>query len=238
MKVIMTTVTTGITMTDCAGGLYKLMTWLSPAFPVGAFSHSSGLENAIDQKLIHDRNSMRAWVAELLVAGNLWSDAVIFARSYDAAAQGDIAALDGIGEFANAFPGTAELRGETRALGAAFAEAAKHGWNSAALDEIEVRDLPYPAAIAVMAADNDIECRTALGAFIHAAAANLVSVAVRLVPLGHSDGVKLIAALEPAIQSASREAIATPLENLTTNCLMSEIASMRHETQRTRLFRT
>jgi urease accessory protein len=238
MKMRTATITTVTTMTKASGELYKLMAWLSPAFPVGAFSHSAGLENAISCGLVHDRVSMRAWLENLLSGGSLWSDAVIFANAHDAAAQGSSKALANICEFANAFPGTAELRTETQALGAAFLEATKHGWQSMMLAAIAPDNPPYPVAVAIAAAEHGIERNAALGAFIHASTANLVSVAIRLVPLGQSDGVNLISVLEPLVHATAEKAANTVLGDITTNCLMADIASMRHETQKTRLFRT
>jgi urease accessory protein len=238
MKPGTVTTITVITMTNASGDLYKLMAWLSPGFPVGAFSHSAGLENAIANGLVRDRASMQAWLEDILAGGSLWSDAVIFARTHDAAAQRNCKALAKICQFANALPGTAELRKETQALGAAFIEAAKHGWHCAMLDAIATANPPYPVAVAITAAGHGIDRKAALGALIHAATANLVSVAIRLVPLGQSDAIKMIAALEPPVHATADRAATTGLEYLTTNCLMADIASMRHETQETRLFRT
>ncbi len=238
MKPRIATINTAITMIKASGDLYRLMAWLSPAFPVGAFSHSAGLENAIFCGLVHDRASMQAWLEDLLSGGSLWSDAVIFAKAHDAAAQGNSKALADICEFANAFPGTAELRSETQALGAAFMEATKHGWHSAMLDGLAAANPPYPVAVAIAAAEYGIDRNAALGAFIHAATANLVSVAIRLVPLGQSDGVNLISVLEPLVHATADKTANTVLGDITTNCLMADIASMRHETQKTRLFRT
>lgn len=218
--------------------MYKLMTWLSPAFPVGAFSHSTGLESAIASGLVADLPAMRAWLADLLRAGTLWSDAVIFARAHDAATEADTAGLSAIWRFANAFPGTAELRAETRALGTAFCKAAGQAWQSPLLEAIGASDPPYPVAVAVASAGHGIAVAEALPAFMHASAANLVSVAVRLVPLGQSDAVKLVADIECLVLAAAQKAAATGLDDLSTACLMPEIASMRHEIQKTRLFST
>lgn len=233
-----TKVTRVIAMTDTSAGLYKLMTWLSPAFPVGAYSHSGGLENAVAAGLVRDRAAMQAWLADILRAGILWSDAVIFARAYDASRENEPAKLLEICKFANAFPGTAELRIETNALGRAFAEAARQAWGSPALELIASAQPPYPVGVAVAAAEHGIGRLEALDAFLHAGAANLVSAAVRLVPLGQSDGVAIIADIEGLVHAAAEKAATTRLDDLTTACLTAEIASMRHETQKTRLFRT
>lgn len=229
---------TGIAMTDSTGDLYKLMTWLSPSFPVGAFSHSSGLETAIASGLVNDRKTMRAWMEDLLAAGSLWSDAVIFARAFDAASDRNFRELSDICEFANAFPTTAELRTETRSLGAAFIEASRHAWPSPLLVKIATARPPYPVAVAIVCASHGISRNAALNAFLHAASTNLVSVAVRIVPLGQTGGIKLIADLEHAVCEAAEKAGDTQLDNLSTACLMTEISSMKHETQTTRLFRT
>lgn len=227
--------------TDSSAALYRLLTWLSPAYPVGAFAYSQGLEAAIARGLVTDRASTQDWLIDSLTAGSLWSDAVIFARAYDAARGSNGPALTEINAFALAFQPALELRQETLALGNAFLRTTREAWPCATLDLLTdtVSENPaYPLAVASAAAGHGIPAEAALEAWLHAAVSNLISAAIRLVPLGQSDGQRILAALEPRIAETAARAAATPLEALTTNNLMAEICAMTHETQQPRLFRS
>jgi urease accessory protein len=93
-------------------------------------------------------------------------------------------------------------------------------------------------AVAVTATGHGIAVEPALGAYLHAVTANLVSAGLRLVPLGQTDGQRLLAALEPVVAATGQRALATPLEDVGSAAFRADLASMRHETQYTRLFRS
>jgi urease accessory protein len=114
--------------------LYRLLTWLSPAFPVGAFSYSQGLESAVSGGLIANETDMAAWLNDTLSGGQLWSDAVIFARAHDAACSRRHIALLDVVTFARAFQPSAELKLETLSQGEAFCAAVVQGWPCKAMD--------------------------------------------------------------------------------------------------------
>jgi urease accessory protein len=224
--------------TSEAAALYRLITWLSPAYPVGAFAWSQGLEAAIVAGRIGDADALCAWIEDVAECGALWSDAVLLARGHDAAARGDAAGLADIGAFALAVQPTREMSRETVALGTAFLATTRAAWPCAALDLIEAERCVYPLAVAVAAAGHGIAGAVALGAYLHGCAANLVSAAVRLVPLGQTDGQRVIARLEGVLARVAERAAATGLEGLATACFRADISSMHHETQHTRLFRS
>ena len=212
-------------MTDPAT-LQKLLTWLSPAFPVGAFSYSHGLETAIADGAVHDRATLHAWVAALIAYGSGWSDAVLLAEAHTAAA--DPGRLAAAAELAEAMAPAAERRRETLAQGAAFA-AAVSAWAPAA-------PAPYCIAVGKAAADHGVPLQGALTAWLHAFASNLTSIALRAVPLGQTDGVAVLAGLEPLILDTAARAAASSLDDLGGCALVSDIAAMRHETLPVRLF--
>lgn len=237
----LTATPTGTTMSTDGPALYRLMTWLSPSYPVGAFSYSQGLETAVRRGLVRDRDSTRDWLADSLDSGVLWSDAVIAARAHDAACAGDLDALEAIAGFAAAFFATAELKLESLAQGRAFAATTAAAWPCDTLDALISRsggELPYCVAVAAAASGHGIARLPAVEAFLHAGVSNQVSAAIRLVPLGQSDGQAVIAELEGAIALAAEAAAATPLDALATACFTAEICSMLHETDETRLFRS
>lgn len=220
--------------------LYRLMTWLSPSFPVGAYTYSHGLEWAVESGPVRDRATLEDWVRGVLAHGAGRSDADLFRDAW--AAEG--AALDRVIEVADAFRGTAELALETAAQGRAFLTAVQASWPHPRLDDLAARcaalDRPpaYPVAVAVAAAAHGVPLAPALTAFLHAFTANLVSAAVRLVPLGQTDGQRVQAALGPAVAAAARAALARPPEDFGAAAPMVDLFSMFHETQYTRLFRS
>lgn len=231
MAMITRTVTdTIITMTD-DGALLRLMTWLSPAFPVGSFSYSHGLEWAIEAGEIGDANSLFDWIEALLNHGSGWTDAVLLREAWEAAKAGDRTRLVEAAELAEAMAPSLERCRESLAQGAAFLTAAR-AWPMASLPETG----PYCIAVGATAAAHGIALRSALMAWSHAFASNLVSIAMRAVPLGQTDGVAVLARLEPVILAAATRARTATLDDLGACALMSDIASMRHETQTVRLF--
>lgn len=236
-----TTIRITIMTTSHDPAIYRLLTWLSPAYPVGAFSYSQGLETAIEKGFVHDVSTVQDWLESSLSGGTLWSDAVLFARAHDAATTAGSDNLLTVVEFAAAFQPSAELRMETMAQGDAFLKVTNRAWPCAGLEKLlRTRDLEiaYPIAVASAAAGHGVGQSLALEAWLHAATANLISAAIRLVPLGQTQGQRILAAIEPAIADAADAARETPLAKLATNNFVAEICSMQHEIQTTRLFRS
>jgi urease accessory protein len=223
------------------GGLYRLMAWLSPSFPVGAFSYSSGLEWAVEAGDITDAATLQRWLGVVIRDGGVFCDAVLFAHAHRAIADRNDDLLHEAAALAVALCPSRERHLETTSQGRAFVEAAHAAWDCAALDRLAaVWDgaVAYPLAVAVTAAGHGVPRAPALHAFLNAAAANLISAGVRLVPLGQTDGQRVLAALEPAIADTASRATATALEDIGSAALRADIAAMRHETQYTRLFRS
>jgi urease accessory protein len=226
--------------TDAA--LYRLLAWLSPAFPVGAYSYSHGLEWAVESGLVRDRAGLEAWLAAVLRQGGGWLDAVLLAHAHAAVGAGDHAAWSGLRALAQAWTPTAELALESRAQGEAFAAASLASWPDpdGRLPGLLAAGpgLTYPLAVAAVAACHGVPLGLLLPAYLQAFAANLVSAAVRLVPLGQTDGQRATAALEPIVAEVAAAALLCPLDDLGTATLTVDLCSMRHETQYTRLFRS
>ncbi|MEJ2434988.1 MAG: urease accessory UreF family protein [Pseudolabrys sp.] len=221
--------------------LYRLLTWLSPSYPVGAFSYSSGIEWAVEAGDIADAASLQAWLAVMLGEGSGFCDAVLFAHAHRAAAEQDDKALRVVAELGQAFPSSKERHLETTAQGNAFVDATRAAWPAPALDRLkQIWDGPvaYPVAVAVAAGGHGIARKPALLAFLQALAANWVSAGVRLVPLGQTQGQRVLAALEETVARTAARALATPLDDLAAASFRADLASARHETQYTRLFRS
>lgn len=227
--------------------LFDMMSWMSPAWPIGAFSHSSGLEWAVEAGFVRDRETCRVWIADLLVHGALQGDIVLFVHGWRAARAEDRDAIAAVAELAVAAQTGRERRLESTAQGAAFRRIAAHtapqgGRLAALLDGVGDADLAYPVAAATLFAVSGVGVEAGLVAFLHGAVSNLVSAAQRLVPLGQTDGQLVLADLRIAIldtaAGAARLPDADPFEHFASAALLAEIGCMHHETQYTRLFRT
>ena len=210
-----------------------LLTWLSPSFPTGAYAYSHGLEWGIQAGDLHDEATTGDWLADDLAYGAGRSDTILLRHAYRARSG---ASLARVAELAAAAQPSAERRLETLAQGTAFALAAAV-WGAPLL-AAQPGPVAYPVALGALAAAHAVpEDDAALG-LLHAFAANLVSAAVRLVPLGQTAGLRIQARLAPLLATLAAETKAAALDEIGGACFRSDIASMRHETQYTRLFRT
>jgi urease accessory protein len=223
-----------------ASHLYKLTAWLSPAFPVGAYTYSHGLEFAVESELVRDRASLADWTTRIVVQGSGQVDAVLFRDAWQASHERDSARLRELVQIAAAFRGTREMALESSAQGEAFMLAVRNAWHVELLDMLEPEAPPiaYPVALGAVCGREQIPIEVALQAFLQAFVANLVSAGVRLIPLGQTDGQRVMAQLEDTVQRAVVRALRTPLEEVGTSTPMVDWTSMRHETQHTRLFRS
>jgi urease accessory protein len=229
------TITEGIT----GGNLYRLMTWMSPSYPVGAYSFSHGLESAVDCGLMRDASTARNWIGDLMAFGGGQADLVFVAEAWGAAA--DRNRLSEVHELALAFQPTSEIRLETTAQGAAFVRATAAAWPCPALGllkQVAGGEYVYPVVVGAVAGSHAVAKDEVMQAYGHAFAANLVSAAVRLVPLGQTEGQKITASLLDDVYSAVATALSTPLAMVSSSCVMADITSMKHEVQYTRLFRS
>jgi urease accessory protein len=222
--------------------LYRLLAWLSPAYPIGAFSYSHGVETAVEEGLIRDRASLVAWLDSVLRRGTGAVDGALFAAGWRAAVQADWTSFDAIAERAAAWRGTSEMALESRQQGGSFLSITRTAWPHPALDEVHRRlegELALPVAVALAAAVHGIALEQALAGYLHAFSANLISAALRAVPLGQTDGQIALAALEASVNDATRAAVAVDsLDEVGTATPLLDWCSLRHETQYTRLFRS
>lgn len=221
--------------------LLKLMTWLSPSYPVGAYTYSHGLENAVEVGSVKSVEDAFQWLSGVVQHGAGQSDVVLLKHAYQAIVDGNDEELVRVAEFADAFCGTKELALETLAQGRAFLDITLKSWPCEALDRL-VKVWPeqpaYPVAVGVAAAGHGVPLDEVAAAYLHAVVANLVSALVRVVPFGQTDGQILTARLEPVVLETAGNALLIPLEEISNSCMMIEISSMQHETQHTRLFRS
>lgn len=227
--------------TDESAALFRLMTWLSPSFPVGAFSYSSGIEWAVEAGDITDTATLQDWLAAMLLDGAGFCDGTLLCHAYRAAAAVDGKALNDVAELAAAFVPSRERHLETTAQGRAFVEIARSTWHCDTLDLLAAHvagPVTYPVAVGVTAAGHRISLGLTLHAFLHAATSNWISAGVRLIPLGQTDSQRVLAALESVIAVTAEKSLDASLEDIGSATFRADLASMRHETQYTRLFRS
>lgn len=222
--------------------LPRLLTWLSPSFPVGAYTYSHGLETAVEQELIRDRATAGDWVLDLLEHGGGMADAVLLTEAWRAVTADDPVRLQDVVAEAQALTASSELALETEAQGRAFLTAVAAAWPVASVSDLLATaarsPVAYPVAVGVAAAGHGVALQPVLVGYLHAFAANMVSAIVRLVPLGQTDGLHLLRLVEPQLNRLADDALTSTIDEIATCCLAADIASMQHEIQRTRLFRS
>ncbi len=218
-----------ITMTDTS--LIKLMTWLSPAFPIGGFSWSNGLESACQNGSINDSADLNRWITTSLEFGPAHNDLIVLAATH----RGNTS-INEINDLALALAGSAERFQETTELGAAFLKAA-NAWTPDS-NKLSNKHIAYPIAVGWVAAHNNIALKDTLLAFLQSIVSNQIQVALRLMSLGQQAGIELLASLEPTLVKHATAAANSTLEDVGTCGLHMDIASMQHETLHSRIFRS
>lgn len=236
MRTIITIMATVIAMTDQPSGiaLLRLMAWLSPAFPVGGFSYSHGLERAVHDGLVKDSDSLAAWLETLVEMGSGWNDAVLFAESWRRAREGGD--LHEVAELAEALAGSQERHMETMLQGAAFARAAS-AWPTPVL-RLLPDECAYCVSVGAVAGGNGIALQDALAAFLQAFFSNLVQAGIRLGVIGQKDAVILLAGFEALAIATADRAARCSLDDVGGCAFVSDVMAMQHETQYSRLFRS
>ncbi len=220
--------------------LYRLTAWLSPAYPTGAFAYSHGLEYGIEVGLVSDASALRAWVATVIEKGAGWIDSLLLAAAWRAVTLKDLVQLIALAEIAAAWRGSAEMALESETQGRAFLATTRAAWPHPLLDRIaeELTFVPLPVAVGAAVAAVSIPLHFSIQAYLQSVVSNLVSAGVRLIPLGQTDGQRVISALWPTIEATTGRSLATEIENAGTATFIIDWCSMRHETQYTRLFRS
>ncbi len=206
--------------------LITLAQWLSPGFPIGAFSYSHGLEMAVSDGTVSDAASLQAWLEGIITHGAGRNDALLLAAGY----RGE--GLESLDAQARALVPSSERLTETVQQGAAFVRVVNDVWGH------DLPDLTFPVAFGVACAAQNLPLEEAAQMFLHAFVSALVSAAVRAVPLGQTDGQRVITALAPLCERTVQVALTQTLDDIGSACFLADIASMQHETLYSRMFQT
>lgn len=219
----------------------RLLVWLSPAFPVGAFAFSHGLELAADRGWVRNRAEVEAWVGDLVENGSLRNDLILLAGAWRAETTADAAALRDVNALALALQPSAERRLETVTQGNAFMNTIVAAWPCDRQAEMQAAldgDVAYPVAVGAVAVAHECDLGGALLAYALAFVSNLTSAAIRLSLIGQTDGQRVIAALMASLERQAALAATATLDDIGSATLRSDLASLAHETQYSRLFRS
>ena len=223
-------------------GICRLLAWLSPAFPVGSFAFSHALEAAAEGGSVADRASLQNWVSTVIVCGSGRIDSDILRDAYRAAVVDDVEALLFANRRGLAFRATAEMAIETTSQGAAFLDTCRAAWPEPFLDRwakaLDGVSVCYAAALGAAIARAGLPLEWALTGYLQTMASHLVSTGLRLGIVGQTDGQRILAALEPVICTAAARPLTREPEAFGSATFAVELASMAHETQYTRLFRS
>ncbi|MBB3589840.1 urease accessory protein [Rhizobium sp. BK529] len=214
--------------------LLRLTAWLSPAFPVGSFAYSGGLERAVADGLVGDADMLRRWLQTMIGNGSVWNDAVLFAESHRS--HGDATRLAELADLAAALAGSRERHQETMLLGEAFLTAAQ-AWPDDVFERLP-KKAAYPIAVGVVTGAHGIALEKALAGFLHAYLSQSVSAGIRLGVAGQKDGLAILSRLEEHVIDIAARAARSSLDDLGSASVQADIAGLRHETQQTRLFRS
>jgi len=209
--------------------LLTLAQWLSPSFPVGAFSYSHGLEWAVEVGDVSDAPAFQRWLTDILTFGAGRNDAILLVAAYQAKGAKPLQQID---DLARALAPSRERLAETQTQGAAFARTTANIW------PLPLQNLTYPVAVGAAAQAMDLPLADTLLFYLHGFASNLTSAATRLIPLGQTKAQAALAAVAPVCAVIAAKAQNQTIDDLGATSFMADIASMKHETQYSRLFQS
>ncbi len=221
--------TAGPMATLTSADILTLTQWLSPAYPVGGFAYSHGLEWAIDSGDVRTAGDVKAWISDVLSFGSGWSDSVFLVAAYGAQSPGAVQQID---LQTLAFCASSERLKESQLLGQAFCDV------TAAIWSLDLASLTYPVAVGHAARLRGLPAELTTQMFLHSFMSNLAACATRLVPLGQTDSQRLVHEMTPLCAQVASAAQTADLDELSATSFLADIASMKHETQYSRMFRT
>ncbi len=219
----------------------RLMAWLSPGYPVGAYAYSHGLEWAVEAGDVSDEDSLSGWLTDVCERGSLRNDLILAAKAHACADTEDAEDLAAINDLTLALAPSRELHLETSQQGRSFLDATLGAWPCARLDSVAAAlpgTVAYPVAVGAAAGAHGMSRGPMLAAYGLAFVQNLVSAALRAAPVGQAAGMRIVAGLGPRIASLAAASETAGLDDLGTCCLHLDLGSFRHETQYSRIFRS
>ncbi len=231
--------------TNTGDQIQLLAAMFSPAFPIGAFTYSHGMEAAINAGDIHDFGSSHDWIETCLIGGSGRNDAILMANSHKTSLKDSNnlksekveinTKIKKINELAFALSAGAERAQESRELGGNFIRIIREVYN---VNMELLLPVAYPVALGIATQRLGCDLSLSLKFFLQSFITNLISVAVRTVPIGQSDGQIMLTQLMPAISAVAQDATTAPLDCIGGYALLADHAAILHETLEPRIYRT
>jgi urease accessory protein len=242
MPTIMPTITAITTPSMADEAEFQRLAWFSPAFPVGGYAYSHGIEKAVETGDVADPASLTAWIADIVRLGSGRNDAILLAEAWrqTGALTGEarLVALRSLAELGMALGLSRERRLETSQQGAAFQALITSAWPHPDLPILDDTALPYSVAVGVAGRVHGQPVLPLASAFLQAFAANLIAAGIRLGIIGQSHAQARLAELGPVIRQVAMAARNASLDDLGGMTFRADLMSLRHETQEARLFRS
>ena len=203
--------------------------WLSPAYPIGAFTNSHGLEGAVAEGMVSSAEDLTRWLTDVLQAGAGRTDATFLAAAFQARSDTELSEID---TLCRALAPSRERLLELTAQGAAFCKITNAVWVT------DLPDLTYPVAVGAAASRIGLPQTLTAGMYLQAFVSNLVAAAQRLLPVGQTSGQKILMNMAPEIRAIAQDTGDGDLARLSSTTFLADMAAMKHETQYSRIFRT
>lgn len=233
-------ITTITSMADAAE--LQRLAWFSPAFPVGGFAYSHGIEKAVETGDVTDAASLASWISAILRHGAGWNDAVLIGEAWLRTAETDRTirerSLVELAELGAALSLSRERRLETVQQGTAFFRLIQSAWPHPDLPDFTDADLPYPVAVGIAGRLHSQPLSPLVAAYLQAFAGNLIAAGIRLSVIGQQGAQAKLAGLLPLVADLADRAAAARLDDLGGMAFRADLMSLRHETQQVRLFRS
>ena len=201
-----------------------LLSWFSPSFPIGSFNFSHGLEAAIEYKFVCDKITLEEWIKHLIINGSGKTDSILLANAYEG---------KNVNELAFALCSSKERWIETSNLGKAFCKNINDNWDC----KIN-KNLAYPVAVGKAGKYFKIPLEKLLIAFLQSFASNLINVGIKHIPLGQSEGQKILINFLPVIKKQANISKIAQVNDLGSSAFLSDLSCMYHETLNNRIYQT
>jgi urease accessory protein len=209
--------------------LLTLTQWLSPAYPVGAFAYSHGLEQAVREGWISDSESLLYWLQDITRHGSGRSDAIWIRLAHAAETP---SALSDLNAQCRAFAPAIERQREADRQGRAFAKVTADVWS------LPLPSMQLPIALGAAAKAEALDIDAVITLYLQSFLSNLVAAAQRLMPLGQTDAQRILAELNQTCLEVAQSSDGAALDDIASSAFLSDIAAMRHETLEPRIFQS
>lgn len=209
--------------------LLTLTQWLSPAFPLGSFAYSHGLEQAVRSSWVDSATDLQEWLEDIVEFGSGQSDAIWIRLAFDAESDAEVQALNA---QCRAYAPSLERLREAERQGQAFARVTSVVW------EMSLPTLQLPIALGRAAKLAELPIDMVVTLYLQALLANLVSAAQRLMPLGQTDAQAVLSRLNQTCLEIAADSSNKGLVDISSSAFLSDIAAMRHETLQPRIFQS